>query len=492
METNLTRFRNVGLVAAGVGLLPIFAIAQDATVPLAPAASTALSSGVTSSGVTSPYPSPNDTPPAPQNLPGGSDGFLSRLRAEDVLKYDWGKLQIKPHFSSTIFVTDNFQYRESKYAASDEIVSISPGFQVLYGSQDYNHVLFDYSHDQVLYLSHANFDTSQDHLKLSDQITYNRWALTGTDQIDFLSSFVGVANLQRTILINRQQWVDDYRLVLDASTRFRPYVEAYHSELKYDPNSGFYSDQLLRGKLGTSYTLTSRVNLFYDLYYGQESPSKTASFQAPVFYNTILGTSVGATGEFTTRLNGTIRFGYENRSVPNNPLVHDRGSPTVELDLTYVPSYYNQVVLSVARYTFVSTTSPTTSVGNRLNLTGTQYLTSDLKWAVQLTAGATLTDYTDTVVGPLLVPFPIHTPSGDGTVSLFSIAHTGRNDQVYDLGLNLNYAPNRWLKVTVGIAFEDYSLSYRDRVYTLFNDSQTVGLKPYQAKSVLMQFSIGF
>ena len=488
--------KKVGIVAASVGLLPAIALGQDATgtqgVTVAQAAQATAAAETLPSIATLPSQSNAPSVPAAPTVPYIGDSWWNQVRAEDILKYDWGKLRVKPHLSSVVFVTDNFQYRESKYAEADEIVSISPGFQFLFGAQDYNNIFFDYTHDQILYLSHSNFDTQQDHLKLSNRITYNRWTLSGSDQIDFLSSFIGAANVNRTILINRRQWTDDYRLVLDASTRLRPYVEAYHYGLQYDPNSGFYSDQLLRGKVGTSYVLTSRVNLFYDVYYGQENLAKTALNQAPVYYNTIIGNSVGATGEFTTRLKGNIRFGYENRSVPNNHALPDRGSPTVQLDLTYLPSYYSEVELSVARNTGVSTTSPTTTVVNRLTLTGTQALSSDLKWAVQLTAGAALTDLTDTLYGPFLVPFPIHTPSGDGTVSVLSLVRSGRNDQVFNLGINLNYSPSRWLKMTVGFAYEDYSLSYHDHLLTLYNNSQVIGLKPYQVKSVLMQCSIGF
>lgn len=484
------RFIKDGRLTASLGLLPVFVSAQ-----VAPDGRTPISSSEASSvAVPAESPAvPQAVPPyVPPNASEGADGFLSRLRAEDILKYDWGKLQVKPHFATLALFTDNFQYRESKYAESEEIVSINPGFQIQYGSEDYNHVVFDYTHDEILYLSHSNFDTQQNHLKLSDKIAYNRWTLTGSDQIDFLSSFIGIGNTKRTVLINRRPWIDDYTLVLDASTRLRPFFEAFHSGIEYDPNSGFYSDQLLRGKLGTSYVLTSRVNLSTDAYYGQEVPSATSPLQPPTFYNTIVGAGFGANGEFTTRLRGSVHFGYELRSVPHNPLLHDRGSPTVELDLTYTPTYYSQVGLTVSRNTTVSANTPTTAVANRINLSATQYLSADLKWALQLTVGGSLTDYTDTLLGNVPVPFPVHTPSGDGIVTLYSPVHTGRSDQNYNIGLNLNYTPNRWLRTTIGIALDDYAVSYSDRLYTLFNAATTTGLKPYQAKSVFVQVSIGF
>lgn len=420
------------------------------------------------------------------------DSFWSNWHAEDFLKFDWGKWQVKPKFSAVSIYTDNFQYRASSLAESDNLLIFSPGFEVQYGSSEYNHATFGYSHDQVVYVSHSNYNTSQDHLNLGINFTHNRWNLTGSDQIDFLSSFIGVANTQRTILINRQPWRDAYTLTFDATERLRPYIVGYHNAIEYDSNSGYYNTEQLRGSAGTSYILTSRVKLFGDLYYGQESPSKTSQFQAPVYYNFFYGGAFGATGQFTTRLSGTVRFGYELRSVPNNPDIKDTGSPVVALDLTYLPTQYSQVLLTASRLTSVSATTPTTSVENKLKLSAIQYISTDLKWSLQFDASGSLIDLTDRTVTGLLIPFPIQTPSGPGTVSIFSSARTGRNDKDYSLGLSLNYIPNRWLRASLGFTHEEYSFTYHDRHFAYYAGNNLNGLQPYQVNLVTLQVSIGF
>ncbi len=424
--------------------------------------------------------------------PAAHRSIWSDWHAEDLLKYDWGRWQLKPRFSMVSIYTDNFQYRPSSLAESDDLLFFSPGFDLQYGRTDYNHATFGYTHDQVVYVSHSNFNTSQDHLNLGLNLTYNRWNLTGTDQLDFLSSFIGIANTQRTILIARQPWRDGYTLTFDATERLRPYVVAYHNAIEYDATSGFYNTELFKGSVGTSYILTSRVKLFGDFYYGQESPSKTSDLQPTVYYNAFYGGGFGATGQFTTRLSGTVRFGYELRSVPNNPAIKDTGSPVIALDLTYLPTQYSQIMLTGSRSTSVSATTPTTSVENKVKLSAIQYISTDLKWSVQFDASASLIDLTDRTITGVLVPFPRETPSGPGTVSIFSSVRTGRNDKDYSLGLSLNYTPNRWLRASLGFNHEEYSFKYHDQAYSYFAGSNLNGLQPYQVNTVVLQVSIGF
>ena len=431
-------------------------------------------------------------PNTPTAVTNADESFWSGWHAGDYLKFDLGKWQVKPKFSMASIYTDNFQYRSSSLAESDNLLFFSPGFDVQYGSTEYNHVTFGYTHDQVIYVSHSDFNTSQDHLNLGVNLTHNRWNLTGTDQIDFLSSFIGIANAQRTILINRQPWKDAYTLTFDATERLRPYVVAYHNAIEYDSTSGFYNTELFKGYVGTSYILTSRVKLFGDIYYGQESPSKTSESQPPVYYSAFYGGAFGATGQFTTRLSGTVRFGYELRSVPNNPAVKDTGSPVVALDLTYLPTQYSQILLTGSRSTSVSATTPTTSVESKVKLSAIQYISTDLKWALQFDASASLIDLTDRTVKGLLIPFPIQTPSGPGTVSIFSSARTGRSDKDYSLGLSLNYMPNRWLRASLGFNHEEYTFTYNDRKYAYYVGNNLNGLQPYQVNSVTLQVSIGF
>jgi hypothetical protein len=489
LETFLGTLTTVG-VAVGLGLMPWTIQADDPPAPVTPggASDNRSSAGPAIVNTGADLAAPNAT----AAVTTAHESFWSGWHAEDFLKFDWGKWQVKPKFSAVSLYTDNFQYRESSLAESDNLLIFSPGFDVQYGSTEYNHATFGYSHDQVIYVSHSNYNTSQDHLNLGLNFTHNRWNLTGTDQIDFLSSFIGIANTQRTILINRRPWKDGYTLTFDATERLRPYVVAYHNSIEYDPSSGFYSTELFKGSAGTSYILTSRVKLFGDLYYGQESPSKTSELQPPVYYNVFYGGGFGATGQFTTRLSGTVRFGYELRSVPHNPAIKDTGSPVVALDLTYLPTQYSEILLTASRSTSVSATTPTTSVESKVKLSAIQYISTDLKWALQFDASASLIDFTDRTITGLLIPFPIQTPSGPGTVSIFSSARIGRSDTDYTLGLSLNYIPNRWLRASLGFSHEEYSLSYNDRKYAYYVGSNLNGLQPYQVNSVTLQVSIGF
>lgn len=420
------------------------------------------------------------------------DSFWSNIQAEDILKYNWGKVQVKPHLTLLSYFTDNFQFRDSALAESDTIFYLSPGVQFLYGNQEFNHLSLDLTHDEVFYINHSNFSTSQDHLRFDGVFSYNRWQLIGSDQYEMLSSFIGIANSQRTILINRQPWTDFYQLTLDATTRLKPYIRGYHSETEYDPGSSFYNSQTLRGTAGTSYILTSRVDLFTEVYYGQDSPSRNSEVQAAPYYNLFMGGVFGARGQFTTRIQGSVRFGYENRSVPNNPVVSDRGSPVVTVDLTYTPTEYCQIKLSASESTGASPTTPSTTVENKVKLSVAQFLTSSLRWSIQLDASATISDISGTIVQDLPVPYPIQTPSGSGIVTLFSDGNSARSDQNFSLGLSLNYIPNRWLKCSVGYGFEEYTPKYSNRAFRLYNDSLLNGLHPYQVNSLTLQMTIGF
>lgn len=480
MPSRLTISR-IGLTTAGLSLLTL---CGTQNLEAADAGAGAVNDG--SSGST---PQPSASPP-PSNPAAVSDAWWSNMRAEDYLKFDWGKLQLKPQFTTQAYFTDNFRYQQPGLEESDEILFFSPGLQLQYGSSDLNHVNFGVSYDKIFYLSHSNYDTDQQHISFSGTLQRRRLTLTVQDQVDFLSSFIGIANTHRTELINRRLWADTARLVYDATDRFKPYVEGTHSDIEYSPGSGFYSSGRWQARGGTSYVLTSRVNLFGDFHYGQESPRPSTGGQTNPHYSEFDGLSFGANGEFTTRLTGSVRFGYEQRTIVHAPPPNSASSPLISVDLTYVPTLMSEVKLTVSRDTALPSTSATTSVETRVKLAATQFITADLKWAVQLTGALSLSDLSDTQ-STVLVPYPVHTPSGTGIVYLPTSVGNGRSDTDYQISLGVLYNPNRWMRVTVAYSHEDYSFSYHNPAYSLYVSGLN-GLRPYQVNSVLLQVAIGF
>ena len=283
------------------------------------------------------------------------------LDPSDILLYNRGAYSLRPHLDFTTVWSDNIYYDAGPNQKSDLLTTISPGLTFQVGTEDANYISFSYFYDRLQYLEETELNANQHRLELDSHIVFNRLTIDGYDQVHFLSSPLGGGISLNRLKVDRIRYFDEYRLTYEFTERTGAYIEATHTTLDYDDQLPLFDQRTLIGTLGFQYRAFSRSFLLGEVYYGQTSMDPNAlRFDPP--HATFIGGFVGARGNFTEKLTGSLRVGYETREFSDGspggdvPVVRmeliERFTEKTALTLSYSRS--QQVSVQFARTAFTS------------------------------------------------------------------------------------------------------------------------------------------
>jgi len=451
----------------------------------------------------------------------------SGLDAEDILNFSWGQFSLKPQLDLTEMYTDNLAFGNNSATSSqvyrpllgfdpfgtpvlgpattnsmiirrqesDLVTTVSPGARLDFGAGGANLISLEVLHDQVANFDHSDADTTQEHLRFRAELERSRLKLSGKSELDYLSSFLGGSQFAGTstgTLINRRLWSNDYKLTYDSSGKTDVYLSASHSETDYQQLTPLLDYNTWRGSLGTSYKMTGKVALFSEGHYGQTAVNPNIATQPKGPHSTFYGGYVGLRGEFTAKITGTVKVGYETRAFAGASSGSGAGTPAVEASVAYVPRPKTQISLNYSRRTDVS--SQVNSQGltyDSVGVTAVQAVGNSGKWSVQ--GNATLHG---AVYGDIPTTLPVLATDASGQVIFDRLGNAtykgvlgngGRSDRTLTLGAGIIYQPFLWLSGTVSYQYESYSLEFRDAAYAALRP-----LIPYDNHIVALRVAVGF
>lgn len=470
-------------------------------------------------------------------------GRLLALDAEQVLNYSWGSLTVKPQldltaqFTDNVFYGNNQIYRTNVYQLATNVITVggtnyilapdttvkgivtkdisvsrsqasdflfitSPGARLSYGYADANQLSFEYGLDKILYLENPEYNTDQHSITFKAKVSTGHLDLKGTDQMQFLSSFLSgggiIANGQQVNQqINRRLWTDDYILNYEISPKTFAYFQGYHTDTDYIKGINVYDTATIRGTMGGGYNFSSLVSIFSEVHYGQSSirPNLAGQINGP--HSDFYGGFLGIRGDFTARLSGMVKVGYETRDFPGTT-ISGSGSPAVEASMTYVPGLKTQLKLDYSRRSEISPQfGRQFYTFDTVGLTVLQSIGTSGKWFVQMRGNLNINDYSD-LVGQ--IPILATDVSGNYVFSGFipgtyiqpantinQQVNVGRTDTQYSFSATLVYQPRTWLQFSLGYQFDHYSPAFRDAVY-----ESTHPLIAYNANQFTLRAVIGF
>ena len=288
--------------------------------------------------------------------------------ASDVLVYSIGPVRVRPHLAVSEQYDDNIFYRGSKsppdpvtglpLLVEDDFVSmVSPGVDLQLGHLDGNHIRFSYELNQMFYARHNDQDHRDHLLSLNTRLHGNRVSLEGSDSVQFLSGILGGGFSLQQGRVDRTAFLDHYRLGYTLSEKTSVYAEGSYDAIDYKektipPKSTLYDSNTLRGTGGFAFHSTEKIRLFGEGYYGQSAvdPNRMIDTKGP--HLDFAGGFLGASGEFTSKLSGSVKAGYETRSFSNSS--SSEGSPVVEASLTEKINDKTTLSLSYSRRSAVS------------------------------------------------------------------------------------------------------------------------------------------
>jgi len=263
----------------------------------------------------------------------GLSGWSTARAVEpvDIFFIQKGPVVLKPQFDLHHTFNDNIAYREED-KESDLITTVSPGLTLQLGDPTFNFIDLTYLFDRMEYLDRDDLSANQHRAALVLRFEKNRFLLEGRDTIEQLASPLGGGISLGGAKVERLLWDDQYRLTYSFSDRTSLYTDLLHTTFDYESGVRLYDSLTLIGTLGFEYKAFSRTSFFGEVYYGMTENEPNLSGMADYPTAEFVGGFVGMRGNFTEKLTGMVKAGFEHRTYRDDG--DNSSAPVVDVNLT--------------------------------------------------------------------------------------------------------------------------------------------------------------
>lgn len=390
------------------------------------------------------------------------------LDPSDILVYSAGPVVIRPRLYLAEQFTDNLYY-QSQVPRSDFIGIVQPGVESELGQPDTPvHVRLSYQLQSLNYAENSQNNSLDHFLTLETALGRGRLtpegpprlALVGTDSAQFASSiYGGLASFAQGAAgqagtVDRQSYQFDHRLGYSLSEKTGVYGVGRYDAINFQGNTMFVSVGTLRGTAGFEWKGLSKTWFFGEAYYGQSAgrPNSPGTPKGP--HTESMGGFLGARGNFTAKLSGMVKAGYEDSAFADGSGAVS--SPVVEASVTWQPRERTSTQLTYSRrsassvqWTRTLITADMVTVGLR------QALGTPARAAVVVSGSMGINDYSA------------------------SAYWKNRVDNFFLARLQLSYQFRLWL--SAGLGYEFQMLSSSDKTVV-----------DYQVNRVTLSVNIGY
>ena len=280
------------------------------------------------------------------------------FEARDLFAVSAGPVVLHPRFSFSTAYDDNIYFLPSDYpkdefrfprSRDDFLYTISPGLNARLGRLGGdNQIEFNYQFQQLVYAENDQSDSSNHSFDLSATVRGSRLSYDCNNSLQILNSILSgyratvegipleAGNVERNYVDLNHNF--DYSLgakthiLLEGTYRLRDYP------VNQILSRTYYNQEEWRATTGFGYNLRPKIRLAGRLYYGQIERSPNVDRNAagepipdPPRADYVGGT-IGANGNFTPKLSGDVRVGYEHRWFSDEG--GDDGYPVARVGLT--------------------------------------------------------------------------------------------------------------------------------------------------------------
>jgi len=388
-------------------------------------------------------------------IAGLSTVVLRSVEPSDVLYYSKGPVSLRPQLGLTEAYNDNIFYSSKENEKADLVSTISPGFNLDLGRLEDNHLFLTYEYDQVLYADNTRLNTSQHLLDFATKLEGARLRLEGSDSIHFLSNLIGGG--ERSSIGDRNvdstTYSDNYTLTYEISPKTSAYLGGNYSATDYEEGIGLYDVNTLTGTAGFGFKAFPNLAFFGEIYYGQQAVEPNfAGPKGP--HADFVGGFLGARGNFTERLTGTLKLGYEDREFSDG--TPTPSAPVVEISLTEKFTEKTSLSLAYARRTQSSVQFAAYSyTSDQASIELAQALGNTGKLEARVGSAFSMNEYEQTPT------------------------FAQRTDSYWSGYANLTYHIQTWLKATLGYDYQNFG-------------SDAAGVIDYDVNRVTLRVAVGY
>jgi len=391
-------------------------------------------------------------------LVAGADSSRA-VQPPDMLAFKLGPVLIRPRVQVSEQYDSNIYYRD-RDVVDDLITRVSPGVNFYVGRPEENHISLTYTLDSPFYAKNDQLDNLNHTFTLEPRWHGARLDVHGTDSFQVLNSVLGgIYLVAANQSLERNVTANDYTVQYRISPKTLVYARGAYNATDWASGTYLQDYNTLTGTGGFGFQALPKVVFFGEGYYGQTAtnpnrPSNTNdvfSMKGP--HMTFTGAYLGARGDFTPKLTGEVKVGYEFREFSNGAEVP--GGLVAGVSLTHRLNERTTTRLSYLRQSVVSVEyNAQTYDLDAINLQFSRAFGAAGKWTANATGS----------VGS-------YTYSGN--------VFANRQDFLYTWGLGLSYAIQEWMKA--GFAYD----------FTKF-ESNYPGAVDYDVHRVMLQLTVGY
>ena len=382
------------------------------------------------------------------------------MDASDLLVYDIGPLTLRPLFDLSETYNDNVFFRRNDLV-SDFVTTVTPGIKLQLGQGGGNLISASYLHDEIIYAQENQLSAGQDHFVTGVRYLGNRLSIDGRDQIDSLSTLLGGGYGSLTgLLVDRLTISDRYNVGYEITEKTKAYLAGNFSMTDWGKNgTTLFDSTSFGGTAGFMFKALSKTSFFGEVYYGETVlDANNARKDRP--QADFIGGFIGARGDFTDRLTGSAKAGYETRTFGIQDtgapvVVQDTGAPVVEMDISFHRNDRSVLTLSYQRSQEVSMDStPNVYTADLATFSFSQSIGAADKLRAQLSLSYGMNSFDPTKTYPI------------------------RNDVYYRAGTVLTYNYKPWLATYVSYEFNHFGSDLRELIdYGYDQNRLTLGMK---------------
>lgn len=376
------------------------------------------------------------------------------LDPEDVLTYSTGPLLLLPRVTVSETFSDNVFY-DSDNLRSDLISTVSPGITLKLGRSDLRQITLSYDFDQLFYLENSDQNAGNHGILLETHWEAARIQYDGRNDFRLLSTI-----LEGSLLTGQNSKVDralfnlHHRVGYDLGDKAEIYGEGEYREADYSNGTPLFDRNTLQGTLGLGYQFSPKTSFFGEGFYGQGATDPNTPTQSKGPHSEFVGGFIGARGDFTARLTGEIKAGYESRTYSDGGKAPSE--PIVETELTYLFSAKTRIALEYTRRSEPSVLSARQSyVADRVRVSYNQMIGSSGKLFAVSRVSFQNNDYEQVGAG------------------------VARNDQQFVADVALVYQMRLWLSGSLGYRFEKVDTNLQTAI-------------DYQVNQVNLSLTLGY
>jgi hypothetical protein len=374
------------------------------------------------------------------------------LEPENVLAFSYKRLILRPQLDLRVRYDSNLYYQEVD-PQSDIYFEIAPGMELFLGERERHYFSCGYAYERPFYMDHSELNSDNQYITAGLQLKGDKLTLSGTDTISFINGVPSEGLNFISSLVQRLMFLDRYTLTYAATEKSSAYIAGQYDAIDYEDGTSLLDYNTLTGSFGFDYKMFGRSSLFGEVHYGQTATDPNIAGAPKSPHMTFIGGSLGARGEFTPRLQGQVKVGYEFREFSDES--DAGGGIIVDTSLNYQMRQKTALSLTYRRRPNVSVQSGTSLyVQDSVYLEAQQALGTRGKWLARANAGTNLYDYRGNVFA-------------------------NRSESLYVFSGGVEYLIQLWLRAGLNYEFQTFT-------------SNDAGVSDYDVHRLVLRLSVGY